>query len=85
MMFLMFIVEDYFFCLLVKLLSEFSERGEGRLAPGKTEYKCTPYMDCTTYDGAIHDLCMTSAKMGPSPRRSHFSPGAEKTGPSLAK
>ena len=23
-----------FFCLLVKLLSKFSERGEGRLAPG---------------------------------------------------
>ena len=35
MMFFMFIVEDYYFSLLVKLLSEFSERGEGRLAPGK--------------------------------------------------
>ena len=39
----MFIVEDYYFSLLVKLLSEFSERGEGRLAPGKTQYQCTTY------------------------------------------
>ena len=59
MMFFMFIVEDYYFSLLVKLLSEFSERGEGRLAPGKTKCKCTTYGE---------DACIGKRLVFPSKR-----------------